>query len=87
MTTATVTATTVRGFYVSIVDGKKRGLLYGPLVDHASAYALVETVREWVIDRSPVAHFYGFGTASVTGETWEDLPRGRLTEQINADAA
>lgn len=68
----------VEGFYVSVVDGGRRGLLLGPLDTHEEALGRVGEVRRWVVQRQPRAHFYGFGTARVLAE---QLPQGSLNEQ------
>lgn len=67
------------GYYVSVVDGRKRGLLVGPYVDHAYALAAVDRVKRWVQEREPMAAFYGFGTAKVEAAT---LPTGTLTARV-----
>lgn len=74
-----------RVFYVSVVNGSRRGLLLGPLSTHAAAQGEVERVRRWVVDRDPRAHFYGFGTASTAG-TLETARPGRLNAQLGTPA-
>lgn len=59
---------TDRAFYVSVINGRQRGLLLGPFPTHDAALDRVEDVRAWVIERKPEAHFYGFGTASVPSD-------------------
>lgn len=63
------------GFYVSVIDGSRKGLLAGPFADHGEALALLEAVQTWVVHRKPEAHFFGFGTARVEATR---LPDGRL---------
>jgi hypothetical protein len=64
-------------FYVSVIDGGRRGLLLGPFATHAAALARVNVVRSWCIDRDQRAHWYGFGTAGMAppAGAW---PRGTL---------
>lgn len=51
-------------YYVSVVDGPRRGLLRGPWVDdHAGALAAVDRVRREAELVDPRAVFYAFGTA------------------------
>lgn len=73
-----------RVFYVSVINGKRRGLLRGPFSTHEEALDLVETVRAWVIKRDEWAHFYGFGTASIAG-TCGSAPPGRLNAAMAED--
>lgn len=73
-----------RLFYVSVMNGSRRGLLLGPFETHDEALEQVERVRQFVVERKPEAHFYGFGTASA--------PRragivGRLNEHIEMKKA
>jgi hypothetical protein len=77
---------TERVFYVSVVDGRRTGLLRGPFATHAEALALVEPVRTWVVARDPRAHFYGFGTAAVRGNP-ETAQPGRLNDVMAGVAA
>lgn len=57
-----------RAYYVSVVNGRQRGLLLGPYDSHAQALDNVERVRTFVVERKPEAHFYGFGTASTPAD-------------------
>jgi hypothetical protein len=50
-------------YYVSVIDGGRRGLIAGPWPTHAEALAAVDTVRAIACDVEPRAHFYAFGTA------------------------
>ena len=53
-----------RFYYVSIIDGKKRGLLAGPYDRHEEALAMVAPVRRMAQEANPVqAAFAAFGTA------------------------
>ena len=62
-------------FYVSVVDGPKRGFLAGPFRIHDSALALVERCRELAEKVDQWAHFYAFGTAKA--------PDGRMPGVLN----
>lgn len=68
-----------RVFYVSVVNGRRHGLLVGPFPTEAAARAQVGPTRTWVLDRDPWAWFYGFGTASLPAE--EARP-GRLNVHL-----
>lgn len=50
------------GFYVSVVDGPKIGLLLGPFKKHSDALNQIETVREKAYILNPMSWFYSFGT-------------------------
>lgn len=51
-------------YYVSVMDGPRRGLLRGPWIDdHAGALAAVDVVRAEAERVDPRAAFYAFGTA------------------------
>ena len=49
-------------FYVSVIDGKKHGLLLGPYPTKEEAEGQVERGRKLANDADPWAHFYAFGT-------------------------
>lgn len=50
-------------YYVSVIDGPKRALAFGPFVnDHGRALADVDRVRALAEERDPRAAFYAFGT-------------------------
>jgi hypothetical protein len=69
------------GFYVSVVDGKRRGLLLGPFETHAEALERVDDGRRLAQTFNDDAFWYGFGTARVEAET---LPEGRLNAMAEA---
>jgi hypothetical protein len=53
-------------YYVSVVDGNKKGFLLGPFEnDHKAALNMVEQVKVKAQEIDPRAVFYGFGTARV----------------------
>jgi hypothetical protein len=57
------------GFYVSIIDGSRNGLLAGPFAEHPAAVALRDPVRHGAHDANPSdAAFAGFGTARLRGD-------------------
>ena len=68
-------------FYVSVVDGTRRGLLVGPFDTREQALAEVETVRAYVTRWDDRAHFYGFGTARWSGPAGR-MPAGRLNSRF-----
>lgn len=71
-----------RRFYVSVQDGSKHGLLLGPFELHAQTLERVEQVRERVIKLVPEAHFYAFGTASLSAEVAE-RKQGTMNAQLS----
>ena len=52
-------------YYVSIVDGRRRGLLAGPFTSHAEALGWVRAANDAACDVDPRAHFCGFGTTAM----------------------
>lgn len=77
----TVLATEVKtGFYVSVVDGRRKGLLLGPYDEHEQALANVERAQAESEAVDPFAHFYAFGTCKVQAR---GLPTGRLNERLH----
>lgn len=48
-------------FYVSVIDGKRYGLLLGPFRKREYAVEYVERVREAAVRSNSWAHFYAFG--------------------------
>lgn len=50
-------------YYVSVVDGPRKGLLLGPYATHEEALAQVERGKELANKADPRAAFYGYGTA------------------------
>lgn len=54
-------------FYVSVINGKRTGLLLGPFATHEEALDNVERGRELAIAADPFAHFYWFGTCRIEG--------------------
>lgn len=64
------------GFYASVQDGKRHGLLLGPFATHAEAEAHVTTAAHAAAKIDGFAGFYCFGTARV--QTRGKLPVGRL---------
>jgi hypothetical protein len=66
------------GFYVSVRDGSRSGLLYGPCDTHDEALGKVDEVQAAAALIDPDAHWYAFGTAKVTATPGRALPAGRL---------
>lgn len=62
-------------FYVSVIDGPKKGFLAGPFRIHDTALALVDLCRVAADKVDGWAHFYAFGTAR--------LPHGRNPGVLN----
>ena len=55
---------TGRQFYVSVIDGRRKGILLGPYKTHAEARENVSRGRELAEKAEPGACFYSFGTCS-----------------------
>ncbi|VTT98923.1 unnamed protein product [Gemmataceae bacterium] len=53
-----------RGYYVSVIDGSRRGLLLGPFDCPEAARASVDRGRAMAERADPRAVFYGYGVAS-----------------------
>lgn len=79
-------ATRGGGFYVSVVQGTRYGLLAGPFQTHAEAKALVPRVRALAERLAPRDSFgSAFGTSRVKGEPFpEGLLNGFLSEELAA---
>lgn len=65
-------------FYVSVVDGKRVGLLAGPFPTHKQALDLVDEARELAEEADPFACFYAFGTLSLATGKRQGVFNGRL---------
>ena len=77
-------------YYVSVIDGRRWLLLYGPFDTHAAALAAVEMVRRLAVDVDPRAWFYAFGTARLDPDGPGPVPPGVLNSllpPIGADAS
>jgi len=69
--------TTQKHFYVSVVDGKRTGLLAGPFATHQEALDLVDDAKEKAIEADPFAGFYAYGTLSMAnGQRKGDSTKG-----------
>ena len=68
------------GYYVSVVDGKRRGLLLGPFDTHGEALKRVDEGRTLARRVNRDAHWFAYGTARVVAES---LPTGRLNHLAN----
>lgn len=53
-----------RAFYVSVMDGRRKGILLGPFDTHQEALDNVRRGRQLVQDAYVGAAFYAFGTCS-----------------------
>lgn len=70
-------------YYISVIDGPRYDFLLGPFRDnHAAALALVDIVKEYVIEnyRTQGAFWWGYGTCRVDPEVY-DKP-GKLNDLI-----
>jgi len=63
------------GFYVSVIDGKRKGFLLGPYTTHADALANVERGKQMALDSDNAGRswFYAYGTCKLT--TSNKLPK------------
>lgn len=68
------------GFYVSVIDGTRKGLLLGPYDTHEAALANVDRAKAEAEAVDPFAHFYAFGTSRLAGN---HLPAGRLNDRLH----
>lgn len=64
------------GYYVSVINGRKRGLLLGPYDTHAEALDNVRRGEQLANDLDAWSDFYAYGTCKY--ETPNALPTGRL---------
>tara|TARA_X000001382_G_scaffold5654_1_gene4691 strand:- start:146 stop:349 length:204 start_codon:yes stop_codon:yes gene_type:complete len=60
-------------FYVSVVDGQRKGLAAGPYDTHQEALDKVGIVRDLIQYNNPDAWFWAYGTAST-----EDVRKTKL---------
>lgn len=56
------------GFYVSMIAGKRKILLYGPFDEHQQALDSVSEARNKACEVDPACHFNLFGTCKVTAK-------------------
>jgi hypothetical protein len=73
-------------YYVSVIDGPRKGLLIGPLNSHAEALALVSAARNKANELDPRAAFYAFGTASIDLDPGQTAPKGKFNQFFNTFA-
>lgn len=57
---------TTKHFYVSVVDGRRVGLLAGPFGTHQEALDLVGNAKKLAQEADPFACFYAYGTLSLS---------------------
>ena len=55
---------TNHAFYVSVIDGKRKGILLGPYADHKTALQNVERGQHLAEESNVRAAFMDFGTCS-----------------------
>jgi hypothetical protein len=75
------------GFYVSVEDHGRRGLLLGPYATKAEAEARVSDGTRLAARVNDSAHWYAYGTACVQARPGHDLPVGRLNSMAAAVAS
>lgn len=72
-------------FYVSVIDGPRVGLLFGPVDSKAEAESRVSDAKRAAETVDPFAHFYAFGVSRWKGSP-EDAPVGTLNTLLTADS-
>jgi hypothetical protein len=72
------------GFYVSVHDHGRRGLLLGPYPSKAEAESHVTEARALAARADDRGHWYEYGTACVQARPGHDLPVGRLNAMLAA---
>lgn len=77
----------MNGFYVSVQDHGRRGLLLGPFGSQDGALRFVETGRRLAYEVNSDAHWYAYGTAWVQASEGRELPKGRLNDRFAAKVA
>jgi hypothetical protein len=68
-------------YYVSVIDGPRRGILAGPYDNHQAALDMVERVKQVANGIDPMAAFYSFGTCRFPVEC-DNLPAGKLNDLL-----
>ncbi|GAA0641679.1 hypothetical protein GCM10009548_02420 [Streptomyces malaysiensis subsp. malaysiensis] len=69
------------GYYVTVRDGDRAGLLLGPYATQGEALNNLDRARSFVLDNVPYSVFYAYGTCRVRGYG-RKLSPGRLNERI-----
>lgn len=67
-------------YYVSVVDGKRVGLLAGPYAQNDEALANVGAARRIAEELDPFACFYAFGTCRLPYGERRGILNDRLAE-------
>lgn len=67
------------GYYASVQNGSRRGLLLGPFATHAEAESHVPAAQAAAEQIDSFAGFYAYGTARV--QTTRQLPQGKLNRR------
>ncbi len=65
---------TDRDFYVTVINGDRKGFLLGPFDTHQESLDNVELGRKLANKADAFAHFYAFGTASA--------PKGTMIKAV-----
>jgi hypothetical protein len=74
-------------YYVSVRDGRRWALVYGPFERHADALAAVGTARRVAVEADGRAWFYAFGTARLEPDGAVAPPEGTLNHLLPPIAA
>lgn len=70
------------GYYVTLQRGNRTAWLLGPFANHDDAKAAVRVACEVAYHIDPRTHFDAHGTSSITRETDEPLPSGKLNHLL-----
>ena len=68
----------MKKYYVDIIDGKRKQLLFGPFDNHDDADRLINFARAVVPFLNPGYYFAKYGTCSIESEKTEDFKSGVL---------
>jgi hypothetical protein len=70
------------GFYVSVENNGRYGLLAGPYPTKTAASARISAVKELARQVDERASWYAYGVTSVQAKPGQELPTGRLNKMI-----
>ncbi|WP_432157824.1 hypothetical protein [Streptomyces sp. bgisy153] len=73
------------GYYVTVRDGARSGLLLGPYATHDAALGNLDRARMFVLKHVPFGQFYAYGTCRIRGYG-RKLKSGRLNDRIGLTA-
>lgn len=77
-----MTAAVLEGFYVTVTDGRRRGLLAGPVFSQAAAERLIPAAARVAMRHDDRAAFYAYGTCRIVTKPGGELPTGKLNHKV-----